>query len=302
MTGDMSADVSDAPGTAVVRYSVPEPPMLGVTGLVRRVTDLGLGALSAATTVAVDAIERFVPPEPGEAAPAGPGLLHHVPGALVGLGVAAQRQVLRATAVGERAVSATASVVTRTPVLGAPLRDVEGYLARWADRGEAEQARSRALLGEFVRRLAPEVATAVVAQLDIEQLVEQLPVDAIVAEVDIGALLERVDVDAIVSRVDIAALLERVDVDAIVQRVDVSAIVERVDLGPVVTRVLDEVDLGAIVRESTGSITGDVVDGGRLTAMRVDGFISRVSDRVLLRRRPRDLAVPRPPEVEDATP
>jgi hypothetical protein len=48
--------------------------------------------------------------------------------------------------------------------------------------------------------------------------------------------------------------------------------------------VLDEVDIGGIVRESTGSITSDAVDGARLTAMRLDGFVGRVADKVLLRR------------------
>ncbi|MBM3673817.1 MAG: hypothetical protein FJW88_02515 [Actinobacteria bacterium] len=292
--------MASPPGTDVIRYERPEPPEIGVTDLVRRVTDLGLGALSVASTVAVDAIERYVPPEPGEGSPTDPGLLRHVPGALVGLGVAAQRQVLRVTAAGERTVGSTVGAVARTPVIGAPIRDVEAYLVRWADRGDIEQARSRARLGDLVRSLAPELATAVLEQLDIATLVDQLPVDAIVAKVDLDALLERVDVDAIVAKVDLDALLERVDVDAIVKRVDVGAIIDRVDLGPMVARVLDEVDIGALIRDSTGSITGDVVDGGRVTAMRVDGVIERVSDRILFRKRPRDLAVGRDDDADGA--
>ena len=274
--------MASPPGTDVIRYERPEPPEIGVTDLVRRVTDLGLGALSVASTVAVDAIERYVPPEPGEGSPTDPGLLRHVPGALVGLGVAAQRQVLRVTAAGERTVGSTVGAVARTPVIGAPIRDVEAYLVRWADRGDIEQARSRARLGDLVRSLAPELATAVLEQLDIATLVDQLPVDAIVAKVDLDALLERVDVDAIV------------------KRVDVGAIIDRVDLGPMVARVLDEVDIGALIRDSTGSITGDVVDGGRVTAMRVDGVIERVSDRILFRKRPRDLAVGRDDDADGA--
>ena len=35
----------------------------------------------------------------------------------------------------------------------------------------------------------------------------------------------------------------------------------RVDMVGIVAEVLDEIDIGAIVRESTGSITGDAVDG-----------------------------------------
>jgi hypothetical protein len=299
----MTAD----PGTDVVPYTRPEPPMIGLTGLVRRVTDLGLGAASLAGNAAVDALERFVPadPEGHDGVPA-PGVLRHLPGALVGAGLAAQRRLLEATDVAERGLARVTSTVARTPVVGAPMRATESYLAEWSDRAEVEQARNRALLGEFVRRLAPEVATAVVQQLDVGTLVDQLPIDSIIAQVDIDSLLDHLDIDAIVSRVDIGALLERIDVQAIIDRVDIDAIVGRVDLdglmkridiGPLAAGVLDEVDIGAIVRESTGSITGDVVDGGRVTAMRLDGFLARTSDRVLFRRRPRRLDGP---ELQDA--
>ncbi len=52
---------------------------------------------------------------------------------------------------------------------------------------------------------------------------------------------------------------------------------------PIVDRVLADVDVGGIVRESTGSITSDAVDGARISAMRLDNFVGRVADRVLLR-------------------
>src|SRR6478752_3508592 len=88
-----------APGRAVVPWTRPEPPAIGFTGLLRRATDLGLGAASIAATAAVEAIERFVPGETVEAAEApAPGPLRHVPGALVGVGVVAQRRLLDASA------------------------------------------------------------------------------------------------------------------------------------------------------------------------------------------------------------
>ena len=160
-----------------------------------------------------------------------------------------------------------------------------------------------------MRRLAPELATAVIAQLDMDALMGQLPIDAIVARVDIDALLEKVNVEGIIERVDVERIIERVDVEKIIERVDVENIIERVDVNAIVGRVdvqaimgkvdiapmaqeiISEVDIGAIVRQSTGSITGDMVDGGRLTAMRIDGFVDRITDRILLRHKPRDLAV-----------
>jgi hypothetical protein len=300
------------PSNAVVPWTRPEPPAIGVTGLLRRATDLGLGAASIAASAAVDAIERFVPGEPveaGEVAPA-PGVVRLVPGALMGAGLVAQRRMLDVSARVEHAVAQVAGTLARAPFVGAPVRATEEYLGRWSDLGEVEQARNRALVAEFVRRLAPELATAVIAQLDMDALMGQLPIDAIVARVDIDALLDRVDVEGIIERVDVEKIIDRVDVEKIIDRVDVEKIIERVDVNAIVGRVdvngimgqvdiapmaqdiIATVDIGAIVRQSTGSITGDAVDGGRLTAMRLDGFIDRVADRILFRHKARNLVVP----------
>ena len=282
------------PTTAVVPWTRPEPPALGLTGFLRRASDLGLGAASIATTAAVDAIERFVPGEPAdpEDEVAAPGLARLVPGALMGAGLVAQRRMLDVSARVERGLAGVAGSLARAPIVGAPVRATEGYLERWSDVGEVEQARNRALVTEFVRRLAPELATAVIAQLDMDSLMGQLPIDSIVATVDIDALLDRVDVENIIDRVDVEKIIDRVDVNAIVGRVDVQGIMGRVDIAPMAQEIIAEVDIGAIVRQSTGSITGDAVDSGRVTAMRLDGFSDRIVDRILFRRKARNLEVP----------
>ena len=48
---------------------------------------------------------------------------------------------------------------------------------------------------------------------------------------------------------------------------------------------LDAVDIGAIVRESTGSVTGDMVDSARIQSMQLDVVVNRIVDTILLRRR-----------------
>jgi hypothetical protein len=287
-------DGRSSPSSAVVPWTRPEPPAIGLTGFLRRATDLGLGAASIAASAAVDAIERFVPGEPSDANDeiAQPGVVRLVPGALIGAGLVAQRRMLDVSASVERGVAQIAGTLARAPFVGAPVRATEGYLERWSDLGEVEQARNRALVTEFVRRLAPELATAVIAQLDMDTLMGQLPIDAIVAAVDIDALLDNVNVEGIIERVDVEKIIERVDVNAIVGRVDVQAIMGQVDIAPMAQEIIATVDIGAIVRQSTGSITGDAVDGGRVTAMRIDGFIDRVADRILFRHKERNLAVP----------
>jgi hypothetical protein len=316
-----SPDGVPSKSNAVVPWTRPEPPAIGLTGFLRRATDLGLGAASIATSAAVDAIERFVPGEPadGEDEVAPPGVVRLVPGALMGAGLVAQRRMLDVSARVEKTMAQVAGTLSRTPFVGAPVRATEDYLGRWSDLGEVEQARNRALVTEFVRRLAPELATAVIAQLDMDSLMSQLPIDSIVAKVNIDALLDnvnvegiidRVDVEKIIDRVDVEKIIDRVDVEKIIDRVDVDKIIERVDINGIVGRVdmqgimgkidiapmaqeiIAEVDIGAIVRQSTGSITGDAVDGGRVTAMRLDSFVDRVTDRILFRRKPRNLEVP----------
>jgi hypothetical protein len=72
----------------------------------------------------------------------------------------------------------------------------------------------------------------------------------------------------------------------------VQAIMGRVDIAPMANEIIAEVDIGAIVRESTGSITGDAVDSGRVLGMRLDDFSDRIVDRILFRRKRRNLEVP----------
>jgi len=183
------------------------------------------------------------------------------------------------------------------------------FVSRWSARADLEEARRRAVTIDFFSRLVPAVADAIIERVDIGAVVRRVPLAEIIAAIDIDELLDQVDMNAILAHVDVDALLERIDVDGIVARVDIAAMLDRVDMTSIVGEVLDEVDIGGIVRESTGSITSDAVDGARLTAMRLDGFVGRVADRVLLRGAhdrsglpaPVDaVADPTPPSVHDA--
>jgi hypothetical protein len=51
------------------------------------------------------------------------------------------------------------------------------------------------------------------------------------------------------------------------------------------------VDLGGIVRESTTGLAGETVDAIRVQMMGLDLWTARVVDKVLRRKRPRDLVV-----------
>jgi hypothetical protein len=91
----------------------------------------------------------------------------------------------------------------------------------------------------------------------------------------------------VVARVDLDAIAARIDLDAIAARIDLNAIVSRLDLAGLTEQVIDEVDLGEIIRESSGTMATETVDALRVQGMRADHLLSRLVDRVLLRKEER---------------
>jgi hypothetical protein len=137
---------------------------------------------------------------------------------------------------------------------------------------------------------------AILHQVDIDGIVRQVDIDAIARQVDIDAIVSQVDIDAIAKRIDVDAIVERIDLDAIVSRVDVDAIVRRLDLVALAEEVVNGIDLPEIIRESTGSMTSDVVRDARMQSIDADVAIARVVDRIIRRRRARRTDAPGEPE------
>jgi hypothetical protein len=131
----------------------------------------------------------------------------------------------------------------------------------WAARGLAEQRRAQEAAARAVRAL----------------------VAAVLDEVDLDQIVARVDLDRIVDRINLNQIAARIDLNAIVARVDIDAILARVDLPALTEQVIDEVDLGEIIRESSSTMASETVDALRVQGMRVDGLVSRIVDRILLR-------------------
>jgi hypothetical protein len=242
--------------------------------------------------VAVQNSERALVPLPSELAglkaPDGridvPRLLA---AAVFGLAVEAQR----------RSLDAAATVVTR---FGSPLgilaRPAVGFargsvavarhhlgLDGWAARGLAEQRRAQALAARAIRALIAALVAAVLDEVDLDQVVARVDLDRIVDRINLNQIAARIDLDQIVDRVDLDAIADRVDLDAIVARVDIDAILARVDLPALTEQVIDEVDLGEIIRESSSTMASETVDALRVQGMHIDGLVSRLVDRVLLR-------------------
>lgn len=89
-------------------------------------------------------------------------------------------------------------------------------------------------------------------------------------------------VSLVLDQIDLTAIVQdRVDVDAIAADIDIDAIIARIDLVGLTNEVIDEVDLPAIIRESTNSVTADVMTDVRTQGERGDDFVAGLVDRVL---------------------
>lgn len=239
--------------------------------------------------------------------------------AAFGLAVEAQRRSLDAAAAVAgrfgwplRVMARPAMAVARGSVAVARHHlDLDG----WAARGLAEQRRAQQAAVRAVRGLIAALATAildeidldeVVARVDLNQVVARVNLDRIVdrinpnqiaARIDLDEIVDRVDVDAIARRIDLDAIVQHIDLDAIVARIDLDAVVAGVDIDAILTRVdlaglteqvIDEVDLGEIIRESSSTMASETVDALRVQGMRVDGLVSRIVDRILQREGQRE--------------
>lgn len=262
-----------------------------ISGAARRASDLGVGAVAIAAEALGGALDRFWPGAAADRDHATIG--RRVLRAATGAALVTERRVLDAAVAVELLTQQTVDVARGLPVVRDVLVGVDASLDRWSDRASAETGRREQALATFVGALVPAIVDGVLERVDFGAVVARVPLaeilgaidlDQLLDAVDLNAVLEQIDVDHLLERIDVDGLLNRIDVDAMMSRVDLDALLGRMDLGPIVENVLDEVDVGGIVRESTGSITGDAMDSARISAMRLDSFIGRVADRMLLRR------------------
>src|SRR5262249_6110993 len=80
-------------------------------------------------------------------------------------------------------------------------------------------------------------------------------------------------------------VVAQLDFERLVRRIPVADIVAQVDVEAVVARI----DLAGVIRESTVSVGAEAVDALREQGMAIDAWSARVVDRVLFRKRPRQI-------------
>jgi hypothetical protein len=250
------------------RAGVSETAVVAATRVAAGAAIMAIAALGAIINRADEDRER--PDETGRAAPSrvAAAILESVLGAerrAAGLLHAAQARM-------QPVVDAARSNALLKPIDG--LRTSGGELA---DQGLADAERGAEMMLEAL--------DAVVARV----------VRDVLRHVDVNELLRSVDLNALVERVDIQAVVERIDPNPLVARLDVDAIMRRIDVAGAAQRVLDEVQIGDVIRESTGTLTVETVDALRRRGADADGRLARFVDSILGRRDGRDTAVSVPP-------
>lgn len=91
--------------------------------------------------------------------------------------------------------------------------------------------------------------------------------------------------NAIISRVDLTEIVVRnVNINEIVAQADINPILDRIPMTEIADYVIEEIDLPALVRESTGGVADDILGLLRFQAIETDNFFSNLVDKVLFRR------------------
>jgi hypothetical protein len=211
-------------------------------------------------------------------------------GSLV-LGTSAVR---RAVVTCESVLGPPMHAALRPPLLN-PRLHPERLMRNLADRGRLERAAAARHAEALARVLVPRIASVVLDQLDLTAIVlDRVDLDALVAELDLQPILDRVDVDAVIARADLDPIVARLDLNRIAEDIDVDRVAERVDLDAIVDRldivalalwIIDSIDLPGIIRESTSSVASATMSGIRMQSIEADQAVSRVIDRILMRRR-----------------
>lgn len=206
--------------------------------------------------------------------------------AALGLAAVTTRRALDVASAVALPVEAAATIAVRAGTAVAGQSRLAGRIDRLARIGRVEQRRNEREAALLLRSAWQRSVARAVAATDVDAVLDQLDLNAVVARVDLDALMAQVDLNAVVARLDVDAVVSRVDLDALIVRLDIPVLVEQ---------VLDDIDLGRIVRESSTGMAAETVDAVRSRSAGADRAINGFVDRVVLRRPPRDGPGPAPP-------
>lgn len=171
----------------------------GVTGPVLDAMEqwslLGLGAARAALELTAEAPHADGPRRPTTA---DADLARLLPGALLGLSLAAQRRVFDAVAEGEVRLQTVLARLGEHEAVAPAREQLRDFLVAWNSHYEAEQATSAKRAERAASRTAADLADVMMADVDVDALIERI---------DMEALADRLPIDQVLDRVDLRGLL-----------------------------------------------------------------------------------------------
>jgi hypothetical protein len=107
----------------------------------------------------------------------------------------------------------------------------------------------------------------------------------------------------VISMIDMNEIIAKIDIENVIAQLDIEAIVGRVDIAALAKQVIEDVDLPEIIRDSSDAVVSETVAGVRMRAVEADERITRIVDKVLLRKREiytTRTEQPQQPQPEDA--
>jgi hypothetical protein len=274
---------------------IPPAPSVELQALVGRAVVVALGAASLAAAAVTNALGRsFVTGTGRHEGASVPDPPARLAGAMLGLAVEATRWSTRAAAPVARRFGEALSIAGDLPPIrlaGSRLEDALRRLdASWGDgrtrREEAASAFIQSLMTEVVDATLDHIDLTSLAleRIDVDRFVDAMDLNSLIDRVDIDRALERIDLNEVVERIDIERIVARVDVDELAAKVDLEAMIERLELAKIAEEVIDELDVGELIRDSTGSMATETVEGIRVQGMNADRFVSRLVNRAIGRR------------------
>ncbi len=277
--------------------------------LIEQGTQVLVGLISSAASAVSEAVRSTSEEEPTpttEPAPEPSEPLTKVAGAALGATVTAAELGAKAVNAAARSAEPLTSWVTNPPFMRGATDTLGGALGLMDGRWKAADADAERAASAFVKSLVPQITASALEQIDLtaivrehvdlNEVVQDLDIDAIVGRVDINAIVDRLDMERLVAKLPIDAVMDRVDVNEIVASVDMEALIQRLDMPKLAQDVIDEIGLTDIIRESSGAMASETVQTLRVGGMRADTWVAHVVDRVLFRKRDRALAFDVEPE------
>jgi hypothetical protein len=291
-------DSAPVPESSVALARIPPSPSVELQALLEHAVVVTLGLASLVASVMTTVLARSLGVDAaGVDGPRGELPISRRPrtaGALLGLAVEAGRWSTRGMSPVTRGIGQLLSIAGDLPPLRLAADRFDDVLTRldtsWGDgrprRQEAASEFIDALMAEVVGAALDHVDLTSLAleRIDVERILDAMDVNSIVDRVDVERALKRIDLDDVVERIDVGRIVARVDIDAIAERVDLDALIQRLELASIAEQVIDELDVGEIIRDSTDSMATETVEGIRVQGMNADRFVSRVVDRAFGRR------------------